>query len=85
MHMSAQALQTIPITWPFVVWWLDLIGPLQKALRGFTHRLVAIDKFAKWIEVRPLTNIKSEQAVAFFKDIVHHFRIPYSIITDHDT
>jgi transposase InsO family protein len=28
--------------------------------------LVAIDKFSKWIEVRPLNSIRSEQAVAFF-------------------
>jgi ribonuclease HI len=27
-HLPAQALQTIPITWPFVVWDLDLVGPL---------------------------------------------------------
>jgi ribonuclease HI len=30
-HLLAQALQTIPITWPFAVWGLDLVGPLQKA------------------------------------------------------
>jgi hypothetical protein len=29
-HLPAQALQTIPITWPFAVWGLDLVGPLQK-------------------------------------------------------
>jgi hypothetical protein len=28
IHLPAQALQTIPITWPFVVWGLDLVGPL---------------------------------------------------------
>jgi ribonuclease HI len=27
-HLSAQALQTIPITWSFAVWGLDLVGPL---------------------------------------------------------
>src|SRR5688572_24910198 len=60
MHLPAQALQTIPITWLFAVWGLDLIGPLQKAPEGFSHLLVAIDKFSKWIEVRPLTSIGSE-------------------------
>jgi ribonuclease HI len=50
-HLPAQALQTIPITWPFVVWGLDLVGPLQKAPGGFSHLLVAIDKFSKWIKV----------------------------------
>jgi hypothetical protein len=50
-HLPAQALHTIPITWLFAVWGLDLVGPLQKALGGYTHLLVAIDKFSKWIEV----------------------------------
>jgi hypothetical protein len=59
-HLPAQTLQRIPITWLFVVWGLDLIGPLQKAPGGFNHLLVAIDKFSKWIEVRPLTSIGSE-------------------------
>jgi hypothetical protein len=59
-HLPAQALQTIPITWPFAVWGLDLVSPLQKAPRGYTHLLVAIDKFSKWIEVRPLNSIRSE-------------------------
>jgi transposase InsO family protein len=47
--------------------------------------LVAIDKFSKWIEVRPLNNIRSEQAVAFFTNIIHRFGIPNSIITDNGT
>jgi hypothetical protein len=50
-HLPAQALQTIPIIWSFAVWGLDLVGPLQKAPEGFSHLLVAIDKFSKWIEV----------------------------------
>jgi ribonuclease HI len=50
-HLPAQALQTIPITWSFAVWGLDLVGPLQKAPGGYTHLQVAIDKFSKWIEV----------------------------------
>jgi transposase InsO family protein len=84
-HLPAQALQTIPITWSFAVWGLDLVGPLQKAPGGFSHLLVAIDKFSKWIEVRPLTSIRSEQAVAFFTNIIDHFGVPNSIITDNGT
>ena len=49
-HLPAHALQTIPIMWLFAVWGLDLVDPLQKAPGGFTHLLVAIDKFSKWIE-----------------------------------
>ena len=75
----------IPITWPFAVWGLDLVGPLKKAPRGFTHLLVTIDKFTKWIEARPISTIKSEQAMLFFLDIIHRFGVPNSIITDNGT
>jgi transposase InsO family protein len=49
------------------------------------HLLVAVDKFSKWIEARPISKIKSEQAVLFFIDIIHHFGVPNSIITDNGT
>jgi transposase InsO family protein len=84
-HLPAQALQTILITWPFAVWGLDLVSPLQKAPGGFSHLLVAIDKFSKWIEVRPLTSIRPEQAVVFFTNIIHRFGVPNSIITNNGT
>jgi transposase InsO family protein len=49
------------------------------------HLLVAIDKFSKWIEVRPLNSIRSEQAVAFFTNIIHRFGVLNSIITNNGT
>jgi hypothetical protein len=33
-HLPAQALQTIPITWPFAVWHLNMVGPLRQAPGG---------------------------------------------------
>jgi hypothetical protein len=59
-NLPAHVLQTIPITWPFAVWGLDIVEPLRKAPGGFTHLLVAIDKFSKWVEVRPITNLRAE-------------------------
>jgi hypothetical protein len=61
---------------------LDIVGPLRKAHGGYTHLLVAVDKFSKWIEARPITNLRAEQAVSFFTDIIHRFGVPNSIITD---
>jgi transposase InsO family protein len=55
---------------------------LRKAPGGYTHLLVAIDKFSKWVDVRPITNLRVEQAVTFFTDIVYRFGMPNSIITD---
>jgi hypothetical protein len=75
----------IPIMWPFTVRRLDLVGPLKRVLGGHTHLLVAIDKFLMWIEVRPITTIRSKEAMKFFTDIIHHFGVPNSIITDNGT
>jgi hypothetical protein len=80
-----QALQTIPITWPFAVWHLNMVGPLRQASGGFTHLLVAVDKFSKWIEARPIVNVCSKEAVSFFADIIYRFGIPNTIITDNGT
>jgi hypothetical protein len=33
---------------------------LRKAPGGYTHLLVAIDKFSKWVEVCPITNLRAE-------------------------
>ena len=81
-HLPAQAHQTIPITWPFAVWGLNLVGPLKKVPGGYTHLLVTIDKFTKLIEAQPISAIKSKQAVLFFLDIIHRFGVPNSIIMD---
>jgi hypothetical protein len=78
-------LQTIPLTWLFAVWGLDLVGPLKKTTSGFTHYLIAIDKFSKWIEACTITSIRSEQAMLFFTDIIHRFGVPNCIIMDNNT
>ena len=46
---------------------------------------MAVDKFTKWIEAKPITNIRSEEAVKFFLDIIYRFGVPNCIITDHRT
>jgi hypothetical protein len=53
-HLPAQALQTIPITWPFALWGLDLVGPLQKAPGGYTHPWKGLFAIAKVL--KPRTN-----------------------------
>jgi ribonuclease HI len=64
-HLPAQQLQTIPVTWPFACWGLDMIGPFKKAQGVYTHVLVAIDKFTKWIEFKPIDSLTSAKAVEF--------------------
>jgi len=85
IHVPAQELQTIPITWPFTVWGLDMVDPLQRAPGGYTHIFVAIDKFTKWIKAKPVTTITAAKAKEFFQDIVVRFGVPNRIITDNST
>jgi hypothetical protein len=59
-----------------------MIGPFKKAQGGYTHVLVAIDKFTKWIEFKPIASLTSAKAVEFIQDIIFRFGIPNSIITD---
>jgi hypothetical protein len=81
-HLPAQQLQTIHVTWSFACWGLDMIGHFKKAQGGYTHVLVAIDKFTKWIEFKPIASLTSAKAVEFIQDIIFRFGIPNSIITD---
>jgi hypothetical protein len=81
-HLPAQALRTIPPSWPFAMWGLDAVGPFRTAPGGYKHILVAVDKFTKWIEVRPVAKVTSEEAVKFIGDIKHRFGVPNRIITD---
>ena len=71
-HLTAHNLITIPPSWPFACWSLDMIRPLTTAPGGFNHILVAVDKFTKWIKYKPIVKISSDRAVVFISDIIHH-------------
>ena len=62
-----------------------MVGPLKNTPGGFTHLLVVVDKFIKWIEAKPITNIRLEESVKFFLNIIYRFSVPNCIITDHGT
>jgi hypothetical protein len=85
IHLPAQELQTIPPSWPFAVLGLDMVGPFKKVTGGFTHLFVAVDKFSKWIEAKPVVTITADKARDFFISIVHRFGVPNRIITDNGT
>jgi hypothetical protein len=78
----AYKLVTIPPTWPFACWGLDMIAPLPTAPGGFNRVLVAIDKFTKWIKVKSVTCPKADRVLDFLDELVHRYRLPYRIITD---
>jgi hypothetical protein len=59
-----------------------MIGPLPTASEGFNRVLVAIDKFTKWIEVKPVTCPKADRVLDFLDELVHRYGLPHRIITD---
>ena len=48
----------------------------------FWYVYVAIDKFSKWIEYKPLVSATAKKAVELFENIIYRFGLPNSIITD---
>ena len=81
-HMPPTALQTIPTTWPFVVWGLDMVGPLKGESHKKKYLLVMVDKFTKWIEAKPVKTVESGPVIDFISRVVHRYGVPHSIITD---
>jgi hypothetical protein len=59
-----------------------MVGPLKRALSGFEYIYVAIDKFTKWIEYKPLIKLNATKAVEFMQDIMYRFGMPNRIIID---
>jgi hypothetical protein len=64
---------------------LDLVGPFKKAKGGFIHIFLAVDKFTKWIEVKPAALITVATAVEFIKEMMYMLGIPNNIIIDNGT
>jgi transposase InsO family protein len=82
IHQPVQELQTIPLTWPFVVWGLDILGPFPRAQGGYHYLYIIIDKFTKLVEVDPVCTILARSAVKFIRGLVCRFGVPNRIITD---
>jgi hypothetical protein len=57
-----------------------MIGLLPTTLAGLV--LLAIDKFTRWIEVKPVTCPKADRVLNFLDELVHRYGLHHRIITD---
>src|SRR5215216_5595365 len=80
--MLPTTLRTIPITWPFTVWGLDMVGPLKGGSHKKKYLLVMVDKFTKWIEAKPVKTAEARPVIDFISSVVHRYGVPRSIITE---
>jgi hypothetical protein len=85
IHYSTQEQQTSPLTWPFAVWGLDILGPFPRAQGGYHYLFVAVDKLIKWTEVEPVCTIPARSAAKFICGLVCRFGVPNRIITDNSS
>jgi hypothetical protein len=58
---------------------------VQNSKRGFTHLLVAVDKFTKWVEAKPIKKLDGHTATRFLREIIYRYGYMHSIITDNGT
>ena len=84
IHASPSSLHVMTSPWPFSIWGLDVIGPIEpKASNGNRFILVAIDYFTKWVETESYAAVTTKVVLKFLKRyIVCRYGIPERIITD---
>jgi hypothetical protein len=59
-----------------------MVRAFRPARGKMTHILVMVDKFTKWIEVKPISKCDGHTTVNFLKDIILRYGFPHSITTD---
>lgn len=74
IYQPTQALDTIPLSWTFLTWGLDLLGPFNKTPDALMFMIIAIDKLTKWIKVKPLKSITVVMVEKFIQQniMTHH-------------
>jgi hypothetical protein len=81
----ANPLQPIDISWPFVVWGIDIVGILPRAPGWFRYLFIRVDMFTKWMVAMPAVNIIQEAAIKFLQSIIYKFGVPRRVLMDNGT
>jgi hypothetical protein len=57
-----------------------MLGPFKTAPGGLTHLLVAVDKFTKWIEAKPIKKLDGSSTIKFFNEIIARYGVSHNIM-----
>ena len=87
IHTSHQSLHPIVALRPFHNWGLDFIGPITPPPpEGCTRKLVATKLFTKWVEAMATKKATGSLVANFLsKNIIFHFGVPNTIISNNGT
>jgi hypothetical protein len=76
-------LQIFPSLYPFHTVCMDILGLRSETVHGNKYVLVCVDRFTRWPELVPLTDMTaSTTADAFFEDIIYRHSVPERVLTD---
>ncbi|RDY06704.1 Retrovirus-related Pol polyprotein, partial [Mucuna pruriens] len=82
IHVVPSTLHNLTSPWPFSMWGLDIIGPIEpKASNGHRFILVAIDYFRKWVEATSYPNVMK----SVITSIICRYGLPTHIILNNGT
>jgi transposase InsO family protein len=82
-NLPSMPVHLIPPSWPLQRWGMDLVGPLPMAQGNCRFATVAVDYFTKWVEAKPLANIRAPTIQKFFwQNIICRFGVPRELTVD---
>ena len=83
IHQPRGVLNPLSSPQPFASQGLDIVGYFLKVVGNKRWQLVNTNYFTKWVETKPLANIRDMNAKKFvWKNIVTQLRIPHALILD---
>lgn len=82
-HKKPTPLQPLPVLDVFRRVHMDIMGPFRKSTDGYTHVLLIVDSFSKYMEIFPLQSTSATTvADIFYKQWINRYSAPDSILTD---
>jgi hypothetical protein len=58
MKAPAQPSLLITPSWPLQQWGIDVVNKLTPAQGNYTFTIVAVEYFTKWVNAKPITNVR---------------------------
>ncbi|XP_057506540.1 uncharacterized protein LOC130789741 [Actinidia eriantha] len=87
-HRALSQGDLTPLTspWPFAQWGMDIVGVLPRAPGNKRFLLAATDYFTKWVEAKPVAQIREVDVIKFIRrNILSIFGIPRAFVSDNGT